>query len=129
MRSLPDWCKIGCSLTICHVCRFGVLLVCVVLQANAAGFTAAGTNESLPAEAIQKPGYGMCQLALTVAIVPITLYVLYNNALEIREHAREQLAILESDQESESTTFETDEEEIANPMVEKGTRWCVHCVR
>ena len=124
----------------CHVRRFGVLLVCVVLQANTAGCNAAGTKECLPAEAIQRPGYGICQLALTVAIVPITLYVLYTNALEIREHTREQLAMLESEQESENTTSDvglasTDQEkpasfdeETTNPMVEKGTHWCVHCV-
>jgi hypothetical protein len=63
------------------------------------------------------------------------------NALEIREHTREKLAILESEQESANTTADaglasTDqekphsfEEEIANPMVEKGTRWCAHCAR
>jgi hypothetical protein len=117
----------------CHVRRFGVLLVCVVLQTE--------RSNQLAGEALQRPGYGICQLALTVAIVPITLYVLYTNALEIREHTREQLAILESEQESENTTSDaglasTDqekpasfEEETANPMVEKGTRWCVHCVR
>ena len=141
MSSLPV-CKnqFACSLT-CHVRRFGVLLVCVVLQANTAGFTAAGTKESLPAEALQRPGYGICQLALTVAIVPITLYVLYTNALEIREHTREQLAILESQQESENTASDAElastdqekpasvDEETANPIVENGTRWCVHCIR
>ena len=99
-------------------------------------------SNQLAGEALQRPGYGICQLTLTVAIVPITLYVLYTNALEIREHGRKQLAILESEQESESTTSgaglaSTDqekpgsfEEEITNPMVEEGTRCAyVHCVR
>ena len=136
MSSLPDRCKIDCSLTPCHVRRFGVLLVCVVLQSNAAGFTAAGTKESFPAEAIQKPGYGACQVALTVAIVPITLYVLYNNAQEIRAtggvHAREHLASKNdkprglaamssrapSDdlEQPKNTTFDA---ETANPILEK----------
>ena len=60
-------------------------------------------------EEVQQPGYGICQLVLTIAVAPITLYVLHKNVLELREHAREQ-------QRTEAKEFEKEDVEIVNPL-------------
>ena len=63
-------------------CRFGILLVCVVLQT---------AGNDLAAEALRKPGYGYCQVVLAVAILPVTLYVIRMNVVDLHEQAREHL--------------------------------------
>ena len=57
---------------------FGILLVCVVLQAS--------KDQGISAtEVLGDDGYGYCQLFLTLAIVPITCYILSMNVKDIRE--------------------------------------------
>jgi hypothetical protein len=57
---------------------FGILLICVVLQSSSVG--------GIPTtEILRNDGYGICQLILTVGIVPITMYVLRMRVLDMRE--------------------------------------------
>eukprot|EP01045_Picozoa_sp_COSAG04_P010700 COSAG04_NODE_661_length_11448_cov_24.495903_5_plen_90_part_00 len=79
---------------------FGILLVCVVLQAAKTG---------LATEALQMEGYGYCQVILAAAILPVTLYVIRMNVVDLREQAREHLEQL----------GETDDETVVkNPLTE-----------
>ena len=41
---------------------------------------------SLAGEYFGEKEYGLCQLGLTLAVVPVTLYVLGKSVLELREH-------------------------------------------
>ena len=57
---------------------FGILLICVVLQSSKVG--------GIPStEIMRNDGYGVCQLILTLAIVPITGYVLRKRVIDMRE--------------------------------------------
>ena len=60
---------------------FGILLVCVVLQAS----KQAEQGGISATEVLGDDGYGYCQLFLTLAIVPITFYILSKNVKDIRE--------------------------------------------
>lgn len=65
---------------------FGILLVCIVLQTNATGLPATG----LATEEF----YGNVQLVLTVAIMPMVLYIMGWHARELRrEHKQLGLAL------------------------------------
>ena len=47
---------------------FGILLVCVVLQTKKNGLP--------PTEVLVEQGYGLCQLLLTIAVLPVTVWVI-----------------------------------------------------
>ena len=40
---------------------------------------------------LQQRGYGVCQLVLTVAAIPVTIYVIRMNVLDLREQARDDI--------------------------------------
>jgi hypothetical protein len=56
---------------------FGILLICVVLQSSKIGGIP-------PNEIIRNDGYGVCQLILTLAIIPVTGYVLRKRVTDMR---------------------------------------------
>ena len=72
------------------MCSFGITLVCVVLQATD-GFGDSDPADGDPVspqyrywatEVVREYGYGVCQIVLTVAVLPLTVYVLHKNLLE-----------------------------------------------
>ena len=72
------------------MCSFGITLVCVVLQATdgfgdgdpADGDPVAPQYRYWATEVVREYGYGVCQIVLTVAVLPLTVYVLHKNLLE-----------------------------------------------
>eukprot|EP01045_Picozoa_sp_COSAG04_P005362 COSAG04_NODE_248_length_18898_cov_16.838715_6_plen_176_part_00 len=89
-----------------HDCSFGILLVCVVLQTEKNGLA--------PTELLRKHGYGVCQVVLTLAIIPVTLWVLRKNLVDFRELAREQLDRQEEDRgDDETVAVARDEAAVA----------------
>ena len=72
------------------MCSFGITLVCVVLQATdgfgdsdpADGDPVAPQYRYWATEVVREYGYGVCQIVLTVAVLPLTIYVLHKNLLE-----------------------------------------------
>ena len=69
--------------------------MCLVLQAAGNG---------LAAEVLRRPGYGYCQVVLAVAILPVTLYVIRKNVIDLHEQAREHLDQLEDSKGDEALT-------------------------
>ena len=86
---------------------FGILLVCVVLQTKKNGLP--------PTEVLVEQGYGLCQLLLTIAVLPVTLWVIRKRMLELREQAREHLDQLKGDSDDEGNDDET---VVKNPLTE-----------
>ena len=62
-------------------------------------------------ELLRKPGYGICQIVATLAILPVTIYVIRMNLADLREQAREHLDQLADDKDKEDTT-------VKNPLTE-----------
>ena len=71
---------------------FAILLICAVLQA---------VKNGLPStEVLREPGYGICQIVVTLAILPVTIYVIRMNLADLREQAREHRDQLAKDDET-----------------------------
>eukprot|EP01045_Picozoa_sp_COSAG04_P001003 COSAG04_NODE_30_length_35898_cov_42.288053_2_plen_91_part_00 len=83
-------------------CSFAILLICVVLQAVKTGLP---TNELL-----REPGYGICQIVVTLAILPVTIYVIRMNLLDLHEQAREHLDQLAGGKDDETV--------VKNPLTD-----------
>ena len=61
-------------------------------------------KNGLATEVLQAEGYGYCQLVLAVSILPVTLYVIRKNVLDLHEQAREDLDQLEDSKGDEALT-------------------------
>ena len=60
-------------------------------------------KKGLPAtEWLRIPGYGICQIVATLAILPVTVYVIRNNLMDLREQAREEPDQLADDKDDET---------------------------
>ena len=114
-------------LNVIKVCSefqlFGILLVCVVLQASKVG--------GIPAtEILRNDGYGICQLVLTLAIVPITVYVLRMRVLDMREeiinlaaaHGVSSRNLVGGDDGKDSARETEAAPEVENPVFEEEQR-------
>lgn len=55
---------------------FGILLICLVLQSNA---------KDLATEMVTASDYGTLQVVLTLAVLPVTLYVLVVSVLNLKK--------------------------------------------
>ena len=86
---------------------FGILLVCVVLQTKKNGLP--------PTEVLVEQGYGLCQLLLTIAVLPVTLWVIRKRMLELREQAREHLDQLTGGSDDDDSDHKT---VVKNPLTE-----------
>ena len=53
-------------------------------------------------ELVHIPGYGICQIVATLAILPVTVYVIRNNLMDLREQAREEPDQLADDKDDET---------------------------
>ena len=74
--------------------------MCVVLQTDKTGGLQGG-------ELLLQHGYGVCQIVLTVAILPATLYVIRKRVLDFREQTRADLRQLkEAGQDGELGSME-----------------------
>ena len=83
---------------------FAILLICVVLQTEKSGLPST--------ELLRKPGYGICQVVATLAILPVTIYVIRKNLADLREQAREHLDQLADDKDDETV--------VKNPLTDGG---------
>ena len=86
---------------------FGILLVCVVLQTKKNGLP--------PTEVLVEQGYGLCQLLLTIAVLPVTLWVIRKRMLELREQARDHLDQLTGGSDDDDNDHET---VVKNPLTD-----------
>jgi len=82
---------------------FGILLICIVIQTRSVDFSAemAGLNE-----------YGKAQVALTMSILPLTIYVVAKGIKEVVEE------VVESDDEDEDGDKKQEDGSLDNPLHE-----------
>lgn len=82
---------------------FGILLICIVIQTRSVDFSAemAGLNE-----------YGKAQVALTMSILPLTIYVVAKGIKEVVED------VVESDDEDEDGDKKQEDGSLDNPLHE-----------
>jgi hypothetical protein len=67
---------------------FGVLLMCIVLQAEAVDFET---------EVVTVEVYGAIQTALTLAILPVVLYFLVGSIRDLKDELKDELQDLQDD--------------------------------
>ena len=72
----------------------------------------------LATEVLQAEGYGYCQLFLAVSILPVTLYVIRKNVVDLHEQAREHLDELADDKDKEDTTVKNPLADVAQGLSE-----------
>jgi hypothetical protein len=90
------------ALKICSEFQiFGILLTCVVLQSNRKG-------DQIATELITIDDYGSVQVVLTIAIVPITMYML---ALGVRDLRAQGMGIEQKNEENNAPGVE-----VSNPV-------------
>ena len=68
-------------------------------------------KNGLATEVLQAEGYGYCQLVLAVSILPVTLYVIRKNVIDLHEQAREHL-------DQSGGAKDDDETVVKNPLTE-----------
>eukprot|EP01045_Picozoa_sp_COSAG04_P011832 COSAG04_NODE_775_length_10405_cov_20.166214_2_plen_98_part_00 len=88
---------------------FTILLICVVLQTEKNGLPST--------ELLRKHGYGVCQIVATLAILPVTIYVIRKNLTDFREQAREHLDQLTDDKDTTVKNPLTEDDEDAEKFV------------
>ena len=91
-ESNMNWIKLFSEFQI-----FGVLLMCVVLQGEAVGFET---------EVITVEVYGAIQTVLTIAIVPVVLYIVVDSFRGIKANAKDLKAKKQDSQEDDNPLFE-----------------------
>ena len=91
-ESSMNWIKLFSEFQI-----FGVLQMCVVLQGEAVGFET---------EVITVEVYGAIQTVLTLAIVPVVLYIVVDSFRGIKANAKDLKAKKQDPQDDDNPVFE-----------------------
>ena len=67
-------------------------------------------KNGLSTELLRQPGYGICQVVATLAIIPVTIYVIRMRVVDLREQARDHLERLADDKDDETV--------VKNPLTD-----------